>query len=47
VRVLVVSYSALSFWGPPAQNLPLEAYLSQNFHEAARFREYRVFMRNS
>jgi hypothetical protein len=47
VRVLVVSYSALSFWGPPAQNEPLEAYLSDSYHEAARFREYRVFVRNS
>jgi hypothetical protein len=47
VRLLVVSYSALSFWGPPAQNAPLEVYLSQNYHEAERFREYRLFMRNS
>jgi hypothetical protein len=46
VRVLVVSYSALAFWGPPAQNEPLEAYLSHSYHEADRFREYRVFVRN-
>ena len=46
VRVVVVSYSELSFWGPPAQNEALEAYLSLSYHEAARFREYRVFVRN-
>jgi hypothetical protein len=46
VRVVVVSYAALSFWGPPAENEPLEAYLSQNYYQQARFREYRVFVRN-
>jgi hypothetical protein len=46
VRVVVVSYAAISFWGPPAENEPLEAYLSHNYSQRARFREYRVFVRN-
>jgi hypothetical protein len=46
VRVVVVSYAALSFWGPPAENEPLEAYLSQHYSQQAHFREYRVFVRN-
>jgi hypothetical protein len=47
VRVVVVSYADLAFWGPAAENAPLEAYLSQNYRERARFHEYRVFMRTS
>jgi hypothetical protein len=45
VRLVIVSYASLSFWGPPAQNQPLETYLSQNYRVRARFGDHRVFMR--
>jgi hypothetical protein len=46
VRVVVVSYAALSFWGPPAGNGLLEDFLSHNYSQRAHFREYRIFVRN-
>lgn len=42
VRVVIVSAAALSFWGPPAANQPLEDYLARSYTEVARFGEYRV-----
>jgi hypothetical protein len=47
VRVVVVSDAALSFWGPPAANAPLETYLGQMYRDVARFGEYRVLTRVS
>jgi hypothetical protein len=47
VRVVVVSDAALSFWGPPAANTPLETYLGHTYRDVARFGEYRVLRRVS
>ena len=46
VRIVVVSGAELAFWGPPAGNQPLEAYLAGTYREVARFGSYRVLMRN-
>jgi hypothetical protein len=46
VRIVVVSGAELAFWGPPAGNEPLEAYLAGTYHEVARFGSYRVLMRS-
>jgi hypothetical protein len=45
VRLVVVSGAELAFWGPPAGNQPLEAYLAAAYREVARFGSYRVLMR--
>jgi hypothetical protein len=46
VRIVVVSGAELAFWGPPAGNQPLEAYLAQSYREVARFGSYRVLTRS-
>ncbi len=46
VRIVVVSGAELAFWGPPAGNQPLEAYLAETYREVARFGSYRVLMRS-
>ena len=46
VNLAVVSESDLTFWGPPAGNAPLEAYLVGNYHEIAQFGSYRVLRRD-
>jgi hypothetical protein len=46
VRVVIVSETALSFWGPAAANQPLEDYLARSYAEVARFGEYRVLLKS-
>jgi hypothetical protein len=47
VRTVIISESALSFWGPAAANKPLEDYLARRYVEVARFREYHVLRKVS
>jgi hypothetical protein len=46
IRVVIVSATALSFWGPPAANQPLEDYLARSYTDVARFGDYRVLRRS-
>jgi hypothetical protein len=46
VRVVIVSDSALLFWGPANQNQPLEDYLAAHYRDSARFGEFRVLLRS-
>jgi hypothetical protein len=46
VRVVIVSEAALSFWGPPGANKPLEDYLARSYAEVARFGDYHVLIKS-
>jgi hypothetical protein len=46
VRVVIVSQTALAFWGPAATNKPLEDYLARSYAEVGRFGEYRVLVKS-
>ncbi|MBV9579482.1 MAG: hypothetical protein JO057_12915 [Chloroflexi bacterium] len=47
VNFVVVSESQLLFWGKPAQNADLEAYMANNYTPVAQFGDYYVLRRHA
>jgi hypothetical protein len=45
VRLVVTSDFWPAFFGPPGDNIPLEAYLAANYHQVAQFGSYHVLAR--